>query len=114
MLKTPLLIAATLAVAVSGGAHAVQSTPSEFRGYQACLDANEANFSGLVTERDYLLSRTETGRIYYINATAWENGERVPVAFTCETTASGRLVSNRAVDATQFVRAPESVQVAGQ
>lgn len=112
MKNLPALIAAG-AIALSAGAHAAESSPSEFRGYQACLEANADAFEGLVTERNYLLSEQPSSRIYYINATAWENGERVEIGFSCETTKFGRLLENKGATYARFV--PESdtrVQVA--
>jgi hypothetical protein len=112
MKKSPLMIAAAAAL-LSAAAGAVTSSPSEFRGYQACLDANEGDFQGLVTDRNYLIREEENSRTYYINATAWENGERVEVGFSCETTRSGKLLSNQGASHTQYAAAPDDVQVAG-
>ena len=119
-MKSRLMIAATAAallsgtVLVSGTAAAQTSTPSEFRGYKACLEANEDAFRGLVPERNYLISRTAEKNTYYINATAWENGTRVDVAFSCETTPNGRLVSNQGPAYTRYATASDSIQVAAQ
>lgn len=118
-MKTSLTIAATAAAAVaatlSASALADTSTPSEFRGYQACLEANEADFSGLVPERNYLVAKTDAGRTYYINATAWKAGQRVEVGFSCQTTRSGRLLENQSTGNTRYVPAnPAGIQVAGK
>ena len=111
---TTAIAATTLAFAA--GVQAGPSTPSEIRGYEACLDANSDGLRGLTPERYYLLADTDTGRTYYINATAWEDGERVNVAFACETNASGRLTDNLGMTYNRFVPASEgrvSVEVAG-
>jgi hypothetical protein len=119
-MKSPLMIAATAAALLSGTAlmsgtaAAETSTPSEFRGYQACLAANEDAFRGLVPERQYLISRTDEKSTYYINATAWENGERVDVAFSCETTPNGQLISAQVTADTRYAAASDAMQVAGQ
>lgn len=114
-MKAPLLIAATAAATLSVNALAVTSSPSEFRGYEACLAANEGEFRGLVTERDYLIAETDTGRTYYINATAWKDGARVEVGFTCQTNRAGRLVQNDGASYTRYTPAnPGTVQVAGK
>lgn len=119
-MKSSLKIAATTATLLSGAvlfsgtAAAGTSTPSEFRGYQACLEANEDAFSGLVPERRYLISRTSEKSTYYINATAWENGKRVDVAFSCDTTPSGRLISNQGAAYTRYAAASDAMQVAAQ
>jgi hypothetical protein len=110
----PLLIAA--AVTFSASVQAEPSSPSEFRGYQACLEANEAQLNGLTTERDYLLGQTDEGRVYYINGTAWEEGERVAVGISCETMPNGLVTHNAGVSNSRFVQASEGrvkVEVAG-
>jgi hypothetical protein len=91
-------------------------TPSHSKrfSYQACLEANESEFSGLVPEREYLISNNEDTRSYYINATAWENGQRVEVGFSCETSKSGRLLTNNGATYSHYAAAPSSVQVAGK
>ena len=113
MKKSPLMIAAAAAL-LSGTAVAKVSTDSEFRGYQACLEANQDAFSGLVPEREYLISNNEDTRSYYINATAWENGQRVDVSFSCDTSKSGRLLTNNGASYSHYAAAPSSVQVAGK
>ena len=113
MKKSPLMIAAAAAALLSATAGAVTSSPSEFRGYQACLEANEGEFQGLVPDRNYLIRNDEASRTYYINATAWENGERVDVAFSCETSKTGRLLSNHGAAYTHYAAASDSVEVAG-
>ena len=118
-ITTPRLLAASAAISVAAfapGAFAGDSSPSEFRGYQACVEANADNLTGLAMERHYLLNETADGRIYYINATAWEDGERVNVGLSCETTPGGRLTSNEGVTYNRFVQAAEGrvqVEVAG-
>lgn len=113
-MKTLLLIATAAAATFSLSAQAGQSTLSEFRGYEACLSANADNFQGLSTERSYLMTNTAAGRTYYINATAWENGQRVQIGFSCQTTDSGQLIRNEGVSYSHFVSDSESrVQVAG-
>lgn len=109
-------VAATIAATLSAAALAgTSSTPSEFRGYQACLEANEADFQGLVPERSYLVAKTDEGRAYYINATAWDAGKRVEVGFSCQTTRSGRLLENQSTGNTRYVPAdPAGIQVAGK
>ena len=107
--------AALTTVAFAPASFATPSTHAELRGYQACLEANEEGFTGLRTQRNYMFTKTETGRTYYINATAWQNGERVKIGFSCDTTSNGRLVQNQGVSYNHFVassRAP--AQVAGK
>ena len=127
-MKSSLKIAATTATLLSGAvlfsgtAAAGTSTPSEFRGYQACLEANEDAFSGLVPERRYLISRTSEKSTYYrkgsvqscMRFSARENGKRVDVAFSCDTTPSGRLISNQGAAYTRYAAASDAMQVAAQ
>lgn len=115
-MKAPLMIAATVAatLSVSASVMANTSTPSEFRGYKACLEANKGEFKGLVPERNYLIEQTSEGRNYYINATAWEDGKRVDVGFSCQTTSSGRLLANRSAGNTRYLPANPTIQVAGK
>ena len=116
-MKTTLtIVAAIAAVTAATTADARPNSPAEQRGYQACLEANQDAFRGLIPERHYLINETDAGRTYYINATAWEDGERVNVAFACETNASGRLTDNLGMTYNRFVPASEgrvSVEVAG-
>ena len=100
-----LISAAALAAFSMSAAAKPMSTLSEERGYQACVDANSANMERLIVERDFLYRTTDTGRTFYINASVWENGERVPVAFTCNTTRSGRLIENLGVTYNHFAPA---------
>jgi hypothetical protein len=113
-MKSPLMIAATTAALLSGTAMAEMSTPAEYRGYAACLEANEDAFRGLVPEREYLVSNTEESRTYYINATAWENGERVDVAFSCVTAKNGKLLQSQVALDTRYAAASDAIQVAGK
>ena len=113
MKKSPLMIAAAAAL-LSGAAVANTSTDSEFRGYQACLEANDSEFSGLVPEREYLISNSEDTRSYYINATAWENGKRVDVAFSCVTAKNGKLLESQVALGTRYAAASDAIQVAGK
>ena len=112
MKKSPLMIAAAAAL-LSATAAAGTSSPGEVRGYQACLEANENQFRGLIVDRKYLIRDTEDSRTYYINATAWEEGERVKVGFSCETSRTGRLLTNNGAAYTHYAPAGRSVQVAG-
>jgi hypothetical protein len=114
-MKTTLtILAAIAAVTAATTADARPNSPAEQRGYQACLEANQDAFRGLIPDRHYLVNETDAGRTYYINATAWAAGERVNVAFTCETNRVGRLQVNRGATYTRYVPALDPVQVAGQ
>jgi len=118
-MKAPTLTAtATTAILLagltSGVAYAKPGSPAEIRGYNACLAANETSYRGLVPAKDYLLQETDTLRTYYINATAWKDGDRVDVALSCDTSLSGRMLTNRGGSYTHYVPASDPVQIAGQ
>ena len=116
-MKAPIVLAAAAltSVAFASASFAAPSTHAELRGYQACLEANQDDFAGLTTQRNYLLAKTDTGHTYYINANAWQNGQRVKVSFSCETTSTGKLVQNQGVSYNHFISARSvPVQVAGQ
>jgi len=114
-MKTPLILAAITALTFSLGAEAQsRSTPSEIRGYQACLNNAASDVQGLVTDRTYLIDQRDGTRTYYINGTAWENGERVDVAFSCETSLGGRLITVFEPTASRYVPVEPAVQIAGQ
>lgn len=114
-MNKPLLIAGAFASSLSLSAVAAPSSPSEYRGYTACLDSLPAQYDNLTPARNYYLSRSADGRTYYINASHWQNGERVNVGLRCDTTASGREVLSSTVSANRFAIADRrGVQVASQ
>ncbi len=115
-MKAPLIFTATTVLALTLGAQAEArtSTASEYRGYQACLEASAGNLNGLVTDRTYLLNEQDGQRTYYINATAWESGERVSVALRCETNRGGRVLSTAEPAYARYVPAGDTVQIARQ
>ncbi len=100
-----LITAAALAAFSMSAAAKAPSSPSEQRGYDACLKANSGDVDRLLVESDYLYRATETGRTFYINASIWEDGKRVPVAFTCNTTRTGRLIENLGITYNHFAPA---------
>jgi len=116
-MKAPIIavsvIAAVAFTAVDAAAKV--SRPSEYRGYQACLAAVDNQYDGIVTQREYLLRDDAADRrTYYINATAWENDERVPIGIACDTSKSGRTVLSHAVTTNHYAAASYTgVQVAG-
>lgn len=113
------LLTLTAAVTLAAALPAAAGTPSqlsELRGYNTCLSTHANEYRGLTTARTYLMADNGASRTYYINATAWQDGERVPVGITCDTTRDGRELLSTAVTATRFASAEEvgGVQVAGQ
>ena len=89
MKAAALLTAATLFAGLAADADAKSSSTTEFRGFANCVDAAESDLSGLVTSREYLINRTPDMNQYFINGTAWSDGERVRVRVACDTTRNG-------------------------
>lgn len=97
------IIATMLIAGASLTAGAQPSNPTEFRGYSTCVDAAEAQLSGLVTSREYFINRSAEKRQYFINATAWDAGDRARVRVACETSRNGRKLLELTVDEGRFV-----------
>lgn len=84
---------ALLLAGVAGQAHAANSSPSELRGYGACLAKLEAQRPvGLATPRHYYLAKHADANTYYVNTTQWENGVRTARRMNCTTSRNGREV----------------------
>lgn len=98
-----LIIGAVLFAGLSAGAVAKPSSAPEYRGYTACIDAAEAEASGLVATREYFIARSDEMNQYFINATAWEAGDRVTVRVSCDTSRNGREVLGLDVADGRFV-----------
>ena len=117
-MKTPIIAGAIAVLATATFVTDVQaaaSSPAEHRGYEACLSATADSLQGLTTERSYLLSNSADQRTYYINATAWQDGQRAQVGITCATSKSGRDVLSHAVTDNRYAAASsDGIQVAGQ
>jgi len=92
-------LAITGALAMSGTAYAKTSTDSELRGYQACVDAAQAESPTLDPTRSYLLNERSDQKRYFINAYQWQDGSRVAVKVACSTSANGRQLTQ--VDITE-------------
>jgi hypothetical protein len=113
MRTTLILLAAASTALIAGSVNARPSSPGEIRGYQNCLAANENDFRGLIPARTYLLEERADERVYYINATAWQDGERVDVGMSCRTSPTGRLLENLGASFTRYVpNAASPVQIA--
>jgi len=103
-LKTPLLrpvLAATAAIAClagTAGASAQVSSPADLRGYNSCVKAFDTNeLNGVHFPRVYYIARNADAanagsKTYYVNASAWQDGNRVMKRLSCTTTRSGRQV----------------------
>ena len=100
-----LVLAAALGITSSANA----GDRTDQRGYQSCVQALDTqNLSGVTFPRVYYISRQDASNVYYVNATAWENGVRVGKRLTCETSKRGRtLLTAEATDG-QFALAPSN------
>ena len=97
MKAAALLASAALLTAAAVEVDAKSSTNTEFRGYENCVSAAEGETRGLVTSREYLIHRTPDMNQYFINASAWNEGERVRVRVACDTSRNGRRLLDLSV-----------------
>ncbi len=86
-----LASALLIGVAVAASSGAAAGGLSDQRGYNRCVKAFDGQgLSGVTLPRFYYINHTADSKTYYVNASAWENGNRVSKRITCETSASGR------------------------
>ena len=112
----PLATAAALSVTALAAEARISST-SDFRGYEACVNAAERSSNGLVPARQYLIERDGANALYYINATRWQDGERDTVRIACETANRGHTLVSSVIEQGKFSQAPttkENVELAAQ
>ena len=62
------------------------------KGYDLCGSEIRAQGEGVTLSPIHFLQRRDTTHMYYINSTAWEDGERVHQRSACETKKSGRKI----------------------
>ena len=115
-MKKTLLILVAAAASISIAAQARVSTLTEFKGYNACVSASEDEFRGLVLSREYFLAQNSGTKTYYLNGTAWENGDRIPVRIACDTSGNGRELKSVTMNQGHFAlrRSSDPVRVAAQ
>ena len=96
MLKTTAFTLAALGTLVSTSALARSSSPFEMAGFDSCRDEIRQDLGnasrGATFARVYYLADTDEGRRYFINYSAWEDGDRVALRSECDTTRNGRNV----------------------
>lgn len=80
------------ALLASSAAFAGPATAGEKRGYHNCVESASSEARGFYTAGSYYVSRTDSGRSYYINAGAWIGDKREPVRVSCDTSLSGNRV----------------------
>jgi len=95
---------AVMTLAVSTGANA--QTGRERAGLDTCLTATEKQLDGLEASSDYYFTRTDHANQYYINGTALQNGERVDVQISCETSRNGRALLSQSSGSGHFAQDP--------
>ncbi len=111
-MKKTLVALSALTILIAGAAHARPSQPSEFRGYETCIDAAKAEFrSGFATSRTYFIDREGPANAYFINASAWQGGDRAPLRITCETSRNGRKLLAYSIAPGRFVSKPGTVSI---
>lgn len=90
MNKLALVAATALTAGLSLSAQAQYNSHAEARGYDQCLEAAQAELTGLTPKREYYIAKQEDTNVYYINGWAWQGDERTDVRVYCETTPNGR------------------------
>ncbi|MCZ6855720.1 MAG: hypothetical protein O7G86_17545 [Gammaproteobacteria bacterium] len=86
------------------------------RGFESCVDAAKAEFAnGFMYRRTYFIDSDGPANAYFINASAWQAGERIQLRITCETSSNGSelLTFTSAPDRFILNRGTLSIQVAG-
>ena len=115
-MKKIFVALSAMTILVAGAAQAHRSQPSEFRGYETCIDAAKAEFTrGFVSDRTYFIDRDGPVNAYFINASAWQEGDRALLRINCETSRNGRDLLAYSAAPGRFVppRGSVSIQVAG-
>ena len=103
-MKKSIVIAAAVVATASTTAYAQTSSPADFRGYEKCVAAADAESSGLTTPRTYLINKEGDNKSYYINGSRWEAGQREQVRISCETSKNGRVLLSSAVEPGRWVQ----------
>ena len=65
------------------------------RGYDSCLNAAESMLTsnaGMVAERFYLHNKSAEDQHFYINASAFVDGDRSNIGISCKTNLTGHRV----------------------
>ena len=108
----PLLVGVAAAF-LSGGVMAGElSSPSEARGYAACVNKVEREHGRFNVEADYYTNTHAHTREFYLNGRARTNGEWGPLRVACETTRSGSRIVALQIQTGRYVGrlAPEIAQ----
>jgi hypothetical protein len=102
MIKHAVLASGLLMIA---GVAAAGSTPTvaESNGFKACLSAAERDTKFLKVEKTYFINQGESSRIYYLNGSGRTAEGTGRLRIACETDATGRRVTDLAVDTGRYV-----------
>ena len=70
------------------------------RGYQQCVDGIESELNNQRPHLShvYFMTVEDDNRTYYINGTAWQDGQRQPVRSECMTSLGGNHVLALAIE----------------
>ncbi len=115
-MKKALTALSVLTIFIAGTASARLSQPSELRGFEICVETARAEFTnGFVANTTYFIDRDGSSNSYFINASAWQDGDRALIRITCETSANGRELVAYNTASGRFTRArgKVTIQVAG-
>lgn len=100
-LSNTLLAAALLATAGTAAANTVA-----VRGYSACIDDLEASYprhAKLMHAPTYYHAVTDDGMSYFVNSSAWQDGDRVGLKTFCTTDRYGRRVLLRETELGRWI-----------
>lgn len=98
----------TIALLTFSVAVTAQAGTAERRGYNKCVDRIEHKLRNQrpVVSPAFFVSKTDDKRFYFINASAWQAGEREPMRAECVTSLKGSRVLALQVEPGTFTNAP--------
>lgn len=101
------LLKVTIALSLCLAAGLVSANPIDQRGYDTCVNDVARDYSrhaGLMHARYYFLARDDTARTYFVNSTAWQEGDRVNLRTRCRTDLYGRDLLARETELGRWVQ----------
>jgi hypothetical protein len=110
LLKTSAAIGLFLATGVAVAANPLVVN----RGYVSCIDDLERDYprrAGLVQSRYYYHAGHAEEMIYFVNSTAWQDGDRVRVRTRCLTDRSGHHVTGIETNPGRWIRGEGRITV---
>ena len=114
-MKSSTMLKAFLAAGLLLSAGAVSANQMiAQRGYDSCVDDLEDAYprhARLVHARHYYLASRSDDMTYFVNSTAWEDGDRVALRTQCLTDRFGRDLLARETDYGRWVQGRARVNV---